>query len=101
VPGGDVNPYLAISALVAAGLHGVDRSLVLEPECVGNAYQSAAPRLPATMRAATDRFAASDVAREAFGNRVVEHYTNMAEVEMRHFESSVTDWERYRSFERM
>jgi glutamine synthetase len=101
VPGGDVNPYLAISALVAAGLHGVDRSLVLEPEFVGNAYHSAAPRLPTTMRAAADRFSASKVAREAFSDRVVEHYTNMAEVEMRHFESSVTDWERYRSFERM
>jgi glutamine synthetase len=96
-----VNPYLAIAALVAGGLHGVERELVLEPEFVGNAYASAAPRLPHTMRAAADRFVASRIAREAFGDRVVEHYANMAEVEMRNFESSVTDWERYRSFERM
>lgn len=101
VAGGDVNPYLAIAALVAGGLHGVERELVLEPEFVGNAYASAAPRLPHTMRAAADRFVASRIAREAFGDRVVEHYANMAEVEMRNFESSVTDWERYRSFERM
>jgi glutamine synthetase len=101
IPGGDVNPYLAIAALVAGGLHGVDHALVLEPEFVGNAYTSAAPRLPRTMRAAADRFAASAIAREAFGDRVVDHYTNMAEVEMRNFEASVTDWERFRSFERM
>ena len=101
VPGGDVNPYLAIAALVAGGLHGVEEALVLEPEFVGNAYTSTAPRLPKTMRDAADRFAASTIARDAFGERVVEHYTNMAEVEMANFGSSVTDWERYRSFERM
>jgi glutamine synthetase len=101
IPGGDVNPYLAIAALVAGGLHGVDHRLELEPEFTGNAYTSAGPRLPSTMRAAADRFAASAIAREAFGDRVVDHYTNMAEVEMRNFDAAVTDWERYRSFERM
>ncbi len=101
VPGGDVNPYLAIAALVAGGLYGVDHSLELEPELVGNAYASGAPRLPRTIRAAADLFGASEVAKEAFGARVVEHYKNMAEVELANFESSVTDWERYRSFERM
>jgi glutamine synthetase len=101
IPGGDVNPYLAIAALVASGLHGVDQGLELEPEFVGNAYSSAAPRLPRTMREATDRFAASAMAREAFGEAVVDHYVNMAEVEIRNFEASVTDWERFRSFERM
>ncbi len=101
VPGGDVNPYLAIAALVAGGLYGVDNSLELEPELVGNAYTSGAPRLPRTIRAAADRFGESEVAKQAFGTRVVEHYRNMAEVELRNFESSVTDWERFRSFERM
>jgi len=101
IPGGDVNPYLSIAALVAGGLHGVDQGLVLEPEFVGNAYSSSAPRLPRTMREATDRFAASAMAREAFGDAVIDHYSNMAEVEMRNFEATVTDWERFRSFERM
>ncbi|MHB1509213.1 MAG: glutamine synthetase family protein [Acidimicrobiales bacterium] len=101
VPGGDVNPYLAIAALVAGGIYGVDHSLELEPEFVGNAYTSGAPRLPRTLRAAADLFGASEVAKQAFGTRVVEHYKNMAEVELANFESSVTDWERYRSFERM
>ena len=44
-----MNPYLAIAALVAGGLHGVDNGLVLEPEFVGNAYTSGAARLPALM----------------------------------------------------
>jgi len=101
VPGGDVNPYMAIAALVAGGLHGVDNALELEPEFEGNAYTSGAPRLPKTMRAATDRFAASAIARDAFGDRVVDHYVNCAEVEMSSFDSTVTDWERFRSFERM
>lgn len=101
VAGGDVNPYLAIAALVAGGLHGVENELVLEPEFVGNAYNSTAPRLPKTMQASADRFASSPLAHEAFGDRVVEHYANMAAVEMRSFYSSVTDWERFRSFERM
>ncbi|MGH9172606.1 MAG: glutamine synthetase family protein [Acidimicrobiales bacterium] len=101
IPGGDVNPYMAISALVAAGLHGVEQDMALEPAFSGNAYAAAAPRLPRTMREATDRFAASAIARDAFGGSVVDHYVNAAEVEMASFESSVTDWERYRSFERM
>jgi glutamine synthetase len=92
---------MAIAALVAGGLHGVDNALELEPEFEGNAYTSGAPRLPKTMRAATDRFAASAIARDAFGDRVVDHYVNCAEVEMSSFDSTVTDWERFRSFERM
>ncbi len=101
VPGGDVNPYLAISALVAGGLYGVENELVLEPEFMGNAYLSAAPHIPQTMRTAADRFVASEKAHDAFGDRIVEHYGNMAEVELRAFETTVTDWERFRSFERM
>ena len=101
VAGGDVNPYLAIAALVAAGLHGVEEELDLEPELVGNAYTSDAPRLPTTLRHAAERFSASPLAKSAFGLEVVEHYTNMAKVELASFESAVTDWERYRCFERM
>jgi len=100
--GSDLNPYLALSAIVAAGLHGVDAGLTLEPACVGNAYAAPdRPRLPATLREARDLFAASTLARSAFGAEVVEHYTHMADVELRAFESAVTDWERFRGFERM
>jgi glutamine synthetase len=99
--GADVNPYLALSAMIAAGLHGIERELPLEPRYEGNAYSSDKPRVPATLTAARDLFAASDVARAALGPEVVEHYLNNADVELRAFEAAVTDWERYRGFERL
>jgi glutamine synthetase len=101
IPGGDVNPYLGLAALVAGGLHGVEHELELEPEYVGNAYRSEHPRVPGTLTAAADRFGSSVLAREALGDDVVEHYLNMARVELAAFESSVTDWERFRCFERL
>ena len=101
VAGGDVNPYLAIAAMIAAGLHGIDNELELEPPLEGNAYTSDKPRVPSTLRDARDLFAGSDVAREAFGEEVVAHYVNNADVELRAFESAVTDWERFRGFERL
>jgi len=82
VPGGDVNPYLALAAIVAGGLYGIEEGLELEPEFVGNAYDSDKPRLPTTLREAADLFATSPVARDAFGAEVVDHYTNMARVEL-------------------
>jgi glutamine synthetase len=101
VAGGDVNPYLAIAAMIAAGLHGVDNELELEPPLEGNAYTADKPRVPSTLQQARDLFAASDVAREAFGQDVVDHYLNNADVELRAFEAAVTDWERFRGFERL
>jgi glutamine synthetase len=101
LPGADVNPYLAIAAMIAAGLHGVDAGLELEPAFEGNAYESDKPRVPSTLRDARALFADSAIAREAFGEDVVEHYLNMADVELAAFDSAVTDWERFRSFERM
>jgi len=101
LPGADVNPYLALAAMIAAGLHGVDSELELEPALEGNAYASDKPRVPGTLHEARDRFAASDVAREAFGSDVVDHYLNHARVELSAFESAVTDWERVRGFERL
>ena len=100
--GSDLNPYLALSAMIAAGLHGVDEGLALEPAYEGNAYLAQdKPRLPSTLREARDLFRASDVARAAFGEEVVAHYINAADVELAAFESAVTDWERVRGFERL
>jgi glutamine synthetase len=100
--GSDLNPYLALSALIAAGLHGVENRLPLEQPYAGNAYLATdKPRLPTTLRDARELFAASPVAREAFGGEVVDHYTNAADVELRAFEAAVTDWERFRGFERL
>ncbi|GHJ20354.1 MULTISPECIES: glutamine synthetase family protein [Streptomyces] len=101
VPGGDVNPYLAVAGMIAAGLHGIDNALELPPPCTGNAYDGDAPHVPATLREAAGLWDASSLARDAFGSEVVDHYLNMARVEQRAFDTAVTDWERYRSFERM
>jgi glutamine synthetase len=102
VPGGDVNPYLAVAALIAAGLDGVDRGLSLEPAYDGNAYVSdEKPRVPATLRDARELLAGSSLARDAFGDDVVEHYLNMADVELAAYDAAVTDWERVRGFERL
>ncbi|HSO97772.1 MAG TPA: glutamine synthetase family protein, partial [Solirubrobacteraceae bacterium] len=100
--GSDLNPYLALSALIAAGLHGVEQQLPLEPEFKGNAYLATEhPRLPTTLREARELFAASAVAQAALGEEVVAHYVHAADVELQAFESAVTDWEHLRGFERL
>jgi glutamine synthetase len=102
VPGADVNPYLALSALIAGGLHGIDAGLSLEPALEGNAYVAADKRrVPATLRHAADLFAGSAVARDAFGQEVVDHYLNNARIEVEAYDAAVTDWERFRGFERL
>jgi glutamine synthetase len=101
LPGGDVNPYLALAAMLAGGLHGIENELELEPEQVGNAYTSDKPKVPHTLRAAREAFTSSAVARAVFGDEVVDHYTNMADVELAAFDAAVTDWELRRGFERM
>jgi glutamine synthetase len=104
VPGGDVNQYLAVAALIAGGLHGIEQGLPLPEPCVGNAYETAedgeAERLPGTLAEAAALFEASAVARQAFGESVVSHYVNNARVEVTAFNAAVTDWERVRGFER-
>ncbi|MBH0117679.1 glutamine synthetase [Salinibacterium sp. NG253] len=101
VPGGDVNQYLAVSALIAAGLYGIDNELELDDAFEGNAYTSDVPRVPSSLREATELFAASTFAREAFGDEVVDHYLNYAAIELAAFDSAVTDWEKVRGFERL
>jgi len=102
VGGADLNPYLSLAAIIASGLHGLDAGLELEPALAGNAYAAAErPRVPQTLRDARELFASSVVAREAFGEEVLAHYLNAADVELDAFQSAVTDWERFRGFERL
>ena len=101
LPGGDVNPYLALAGMLGSGLRGIERGLPLEPAFGGNAYVSDHPRVPTSLQQARDLFASSPVARELLGDAVVDHYTNTADVELAAFGAAVTDWERYRGFERM
>jgi glutamine synthetase len=96
-----VNPYLALAAMIAGGLHGIDQQLPLEEELVGNAYASDRPKVPGTMTEAREAFATSEVARAALGEEVVAHYVNMADVELAAYNTAVTDWERFRGFERL
>ena len=101
LPGGDVNPYLALAAMIAAGLDGVEQDMAPAGMFTGNAYVADLPRIPATLADAAKLFAESDFNKAAFGADVVAHYTNMAKVELDAFNAAVTDWERFRSFERM
>ncbi|MFC7550192.1 glutamine synthetase family protein [Plantactinospora sp. GCM10030261] len=102
VPGADVNPYLALAALVAGAVRGIEEELDLEPECAGNAYTDPeAPRVPATLREALTSWTESPLVPAAFGDEVAEHYANNARVELAAFDAAVTDWELVRGFERL
>jgi glutamine synthetase len=101
LPGGDVNPYLAVAGLVAAGLYGIERKLELPEPCPGNAYTADFAHVPTTLREAAGLWENSPIAAAAFGDEVVAHYRNMARVELEAFDAAVTDWELRRSFERL
>ena len=100
IPGGDVNPYLALAALIAAGLDGVERELAPPPKIEGNAYESDADRFPSTLREAIAALEQGTFARGALGDDVVDHYLNYARTEQRLFDEVVTCYERERLFER-
>ncbi|MCX4593202.1 glutamine synthetase family protein [Streptomyces sp. NBC_01549] len=101
LPGGDVNPHLAVAGLVAAGLYGIEQKLELPEPCAGNAYAAEYAHVPTTLREAAELWENSPIAKAAFGDEVVAHYRNMARVELEAFDAAVTDWELRRSFERM
>jgi len=100
-PGGDVNPYLAVAAMIAAGLNGIDNELPLEPAFEGNAYADQNRTVPSTMRDALDLWEHSKIAQAAFGPEVIGHYANYARVELAAYDAAVTDWELRRCFERL
>ena len=100
VPGGDVNPYLAVAGIIAAGLDGVKNKLKLEPAFTGNAYESDSSRVPASMAEALELWENSAWIKETFGAQVQAHYANMARVEIAAYGKAVTDWELFRNFER-
>jgi len=100
IPGGDVNPYLAFAAVIAAGLHGIEHGLELPPPLEGNAYESDAERFPHSLREAIASLEGGTVARGAFGDQVVDHYLNYARTEQALFDQVVTCYERERFFER-
>jgi glutamine synthetase len=100
-PGGDVNPYLAVAAMIVAGLHGIDNELELEPAFAGNAYVDDGPKVPHTLRDALELWEKGDLAQRSFGADVASHYANYARIELAAFDAAVTDWELRRCFERL
>jgi glutamine synthetase len=102
IPGADANPYLAYSALLAAGLDGVERRLEPDPAFVGDVYAAAdLPRVPSSLPEAILELERSAFARKAFGDEVIEHLLHFARAEQLYFEAVVTDWEKHRYFERV
>ncbi len=101
VGGSDLNPYLALAALLSAGLDGIENKLELEPEFTGDAYEAEKARgIPQTLRDATAALNSSKVLRAAFGDDVVDHYVRAGEWEQEEYDRRVTDWEVARGFER-
>ena len=102
IPGADCNPYLAYTAALASGLAGIENRIEPPPHFSGDAYAAEdLPQLPLTLAAANEQFAASEVAQEALGPEVVEHYAHFFETETASYNAAVTDWERHRYFERI
>lgn len=101
VPGADANPYLACAALIAAGVHGLENKLELPEALAGNAYAQDVQNIPRRLHDAVSAFESSQVAREAFGDEVVDHYAHAGRVEIAAFDAAVTDWEVRRGFERL
>ncbi len=101
VGGSDLNPYLAMAALLAAGIDGIEKRMELEPAFTGDAYGAQGVReIPRTLRAATAALSGSAMLRAAFGDAVVDHYVRAAEWEQEEYDRKVTDWEVARGFER-
>ncbi|MGH2551867.1 MAG: glutamine synthetase family protein, partial [Thermomicrobiales bacterium] len=101
LPGGDANSYLSFSAVLAAGLDGIERKIDPPPVFTGNGYRATGhPRIPRTLYEAIETWEESDLARRAFGDEVHNHYLNMVRIEQETYDGIVTDWERERYFER-
>ncbi len=101
VGGSDLNPYLAMAALLAAGIDGIEKKMALEPAFTGDAYGAKGVReIPRTLRAATEALTKSEMLRSAFGDDVIDHYVRAAEWEQEEYDRKITDWEVARGFER-
>ena len=100
VGGADLNPYLAIAGMLAAGIAGIEEGLDCGEPFDGDAYEGGKESIPDTLRAATETLRCSKMLRAAFGDVVIDHYTRAAEWEQEAFDAVVTDWEIARGFER-
>ncbi|TCP31239.1 glutamine synthetase [Scopulibacillus darangshiensis] len=99
IPGADVNPYLAYTALIASGLYGIEQGLELADECQGNAYELDVPKIPGSLYEAIQCFKESDMVKTVLGEDIYEHYLHAAVLEQQMYDGVVTEWERKRYFE--
>jgi glutamine synthetase len=100
----DANPYLAASAVIGAGLLGIEKGLKLGKAVQGNAYdvQESLPealQFPTNLRDSVGNLRESKVARGLFGDKFVEHFITTREWEVREYEKAITDWQLKRYFE--
>ena len=101
IPGSDMNPYLCMAAMLAAGLKGIEEKLELPPAYSGDAYENDTDnQIPKTLRDARDALMSSKMLNEAFGEETVQHYARAAEWEIEEFNKVVTDYEIMRGFEK-
>lgn len=100
IPGSDMNPYLAMAGMLAAGIAGIEEKLDLQPPTKGDTYQGDTGMIPGSLRAARDALHGSVMLRAALGDAAVDHYVRAAEVEIEDFDRVVTDYEIARGFER-
>jgi glutamine synthetase len=101
IGGADLNPYLAFSGLIAAGLAGIEEKLTLDAPFSGDAYfGKALPEVPKTLREATVALDKSKMLRAALGDGVIDHYVHTAKWEQFEYDRRITDWELMRGFER-
>jgi glutamine synthetase len=100
-PGADVNPYLAMAAVIAAGLHGVEKGLKLTAAPITGTNQGGEhiERAPRTLIETTRLFRQSSIARDWLGDAFVDHFAATREWEWRQWLDGVTDWELKRYFE--
>jgi len=102
IPGADCNPYLAFAAALVSGLDGIEHRIEPPPMFEGDVYAAQhLPRVPRTLRDATELFEKSSMAKRALGEDVVEHYLHFYRTEQEAYDKAVTDWERQRYFERI
>lgn len=100
IGGSDLNPYLAMAAMLAAGIAGIEEKLELVPPSSGDAYQGETGVIPPTLRHARETLINSAMLRAAMGDDVIDHYAHAARVEIEDFDRAVTDYEIARGFER-
>ncbi|MEM7193448.1 MAG: glutamine synthetase family protein [Pseudomonadota bacterium] len=101
IPGSDMNPYLGLAAMLAAGLSGIEETLSLDDAYSGDAYESSeGQHIPDTLVKSREAMLGSSMLKQALGEYVITHYARAAEWEIEEFNQVVTDYEISRGFER-